>query len=778
MATTDINVRLVDETKRGFAQINSNLKGLQGQTSSLTSGFVKLGAAIATSFAVKGIVETAAKFQDLRTSLSLLMKDADAGAQAFDNIKTFATSSIFSVEQLTESFIKLKAAGIEPTNELLNTFQDTAAIAADSVGAFQAITDLFARTTAGGLGLEELNRLADRGIPVFDILNEKLGVTRLEISEVGKSAQGAQLLLGALQEGLNERFGGAVEGRLNNVSQAFNNLGDAIDNASDAIGQGGLNEALAKAARTMTDFITANMEGFKQFGAFVGDAIMLVVNNIKELTSAFVAYFTVVAIGKILAIAEAFGVLNAVIGKNPLIKIGSVLLGGAAGLYTYFKMGADGAKEATTEIEKTAEAVDKVNQATVGDGARLAEALKLQTASLSGEIEALTSRYQAGNEALLKKLQLETEAVGLSESQQKLAEMRGEAEQKLADELAKIAEKKLKIQNDLAKGDQYRAEATRQLEEAEAKIISQNQDYVNSLEDLVEANRRALEVEKMREYTLDRQVELQRQVRGVQDEIAKITMTDIEKKYYDIEAAARESAEAQIAEYARINKVALDSVPKDIVDEYYERAYEGVEKLKQIHQEHYEISRTWETGWEIAFKKYVENATNASQQAQKVFDTTVRGMEDLFVDFMMKGEANWKEFINSIIEQLLRAELQKLIASVFSGIMGGGESGGGGGGFMGGILSGIGSAIGGLFGGFFAQGGYLPAGKIGIAGEAGPELITGPANITPMDGMGGNVTYNINAVDARSFQELLARDPAAVHAIVDRGRRQLGMGIA
>jgi phage-related minor tail protein len=219
-------------------------------------------------------------------------------------------------------------------------------------------------------------------------------------------------------------------------------------------------------------------------------------------------------------------------------------------------------------------------------------------------------------------------------------------------------------------------------------------------------------------------------------------------------------------------------VPKDIVDEYYERAYEGVEKLKQIHQEHYEISRTWETGWEIAFKKYVENATNASQQAQKVFDTTVRGMEDLFVDFMMKGEANWKEFINSIIEQLLRAELQKLIASVFSGIMGGGDSGGGGGGFMGGILSGIGSAIGGLFGGFFAQGGYLPAGKIGIAGEAGPELITGPANITPMDGMGGNVTYNINAVDARSFQELLARDPAAVHAIVDRGRRQLGMGIA
>jgi len=51
-----------------------------------------------------------------------------------------------------------------------------------------------------------------------------------------------------------------------------------------------------------------------------------------------------------------------------------------------------------------------------------------------------------------------------------------------------------------------------------------------------------------------------------------------------------------------------------------------------------------------------------------------------------------------------------------------------------------------LFGGFFANGGTLGAGKFGIAGENGPELIHGPANITPMK-VGGNVTVNV-AVDA------------------------------
>jgi hypothetical protein len=32
----------------------------------------------------------------------------------------------------------------------------------------------------------------------------------------------------------------------------------------------------------------------------------------------------------------------------------------------------------------------------------------------------------------------------------------------------------------------------------------------------------------------------------------------------------------------------------------------------------------------------------------------------------------------------------------------------------------------------FAEGGNLEAGKLGIAGEAGPEFVEGPASITPM----------------------------------------------
>jgi hypothetical protein len=73
-----------------------------------------------------------------------------------------------------------------------------------------------------------------------------------------------------------------------------------------------------------------------------------------------------------------------------------------------------------------------------------------------------------------------------------------------------------------------------------------------------------------------------------------------------------------------------------------------------------------------------------------------------------------------------------------------------------------------LFGGFFANGGTLGAGKFGIAGENGPELISGPASITPMGGT-TNVTYNINAVDAMSFKAMIAADPSFIHAVAQQG---------
>ena len=90
-----------------------------------------------------------------------------------------------------------------------------------------------------------------------------------------------------------------------------------------------------------------------------------------------------------------------------------------------------------------------------------------------------------------------------------------------------------------------------------------------------------------------------------------------------------------------------------------------------------------------------------------------------------------------------------------------------------------------LFG--YANGGQVVGGKTILVGEKGPEMFTPGTSgyITPnsdlnaqgSSGQGGGSTtviYNINAVDARSFQQLLASDPAILYQLTEQGRKSFG----
>ena len=81
------------------------------------------------------------------------------------------------------------------------------------------------------------------------------------------------------------------------------------------------------------------------------------------------------------------------------------------------------------------------------------------------------------------------------------------------------------------------------------------------------------------------------------------------------------------------------------------------------------------------------------------------------------------------------------------------------------------------------NGGPARAGQAYIVGEAGPELFIPNTNgnvVSNTDlqgaggGGGGTVVYEINAVDARSFQQLVAADPAFIANVAQRGQRTQG----
>ena len=235
MANKKVNIDIIakDKSKQALKGVQSNLDRVKSSAGKLKAALVAIGGALV----VREVLRVTAEFEDLRDSLKSVTGSAEAGKQAFDFISDFATRTQFSVQDLSRSFITLKASGIEPTEKLLRVFTDTAAVTTDQLGVLEAMTRVFSRGVQGGLGLEELNQIADRGIPVFRILEEQLGITRLEISKFGQTTDGARKILEALEKGLGETFAGATEEKLDNLSVSFSNFGIALDNLKDAFGQ-------------------------------------------------------------------------------------------------------------------------------------------------------------------------------------------------------------------------------------------------------------------------------------------------------------------------------------------------------------------------------------------------------------------------------------------------------------------------------------------------------------------------------------------------------------
>ena len=113
------------------------------------------------------------------------------------------------------------------------------------------------------------------------------------------------------------------------------------------------------------------------------------------------------------------------------------------------------------------------------------------------------------------------------------------------------------------------------------------------------------------------------------------------------------------------------------------------------------------------------------------------------------------------------------LSSIFGSLFGGGGSGGG---FVSSLVSVGSKLLGSIFGGGFADGGYLSAGKVGIVGESGPELISGPAQITPMDQAGGQtqVVFNINAIDTQTGTQFLLDNKKQIEGIISNAYTRRG----
>jgi lambda family phage tail tape measure protein len=226
------------------------------------------------------------------------------------------------------------------------------------------------------------------------------------------------------------------------------------------------------------------------------------------------------------------------------------------------------------------------------------------------------------------------------------------------------------------------------------------------------------------------------------------------QKLFDIEEE-RLKVLRQIALVKDLPETERLSREKEVNAIYAER----IEQTKAQNEQDVKNSRDFSKGWEKAYNTYVESAKENFETAGRIFGKITQGMEDAVVEFSRTGKFEFKDFLNTILEELLRSQVRQLIAQVL-----GGGGGGGGGGFK---------SLTKMLG--FANGGIVPTNGPVIVGERGPELLVGASGnrVVPNNALngGGSVTYNISAVDARSFKELVASDPSFIYAVTEQGRK-------
>lgn len=215
------------------------------------------GAIAAIVLPLKAAVSAGAGFEDLKDSLDQVFGSMAAGDAAMQKVFTFAQTTPFQIEDATKAFIALKSAGIEPSMDMLQTFADTASVSVDQLGTFEALIRMVQRSASGGMGLEELNMISDRGIDVLGILGEKLNLGKDDIAEFGKTAEGAAEMVRALTEGLQEKFGGAMEAKMDNLSTKTSNMIIAFKQLGDELFKSGLGDFLKSMADRLTRMANA-----------------------------------------------------------------------------------------------------------------------------------------------------------------------------------------------------------------------------------------------------------------------------------------------------------------------------------------------------------------------------------------------------------------------------------------------------------------------------------------------------------------------------------------
>jgi len=685
------NLKVINETAKTFNGVLKQAAGLAGAylgLRGLTSTF-------------KSIVGVNAEFERLSGSLKTVTGSAKAAKEAFSLIEDFATSTPYQLDEIVDSFIRLKAMGLEPSMEALTSYGNTASAFGKN------ILEFVSAVTSATVG--EFERLKTFGIKAKVEGDTVKFVFQGVTTEVAKNATEIERYLRSIG---NINFGGAMAEQMNTMGGTMSNIEDAMAKVARTIGESGLNDAIKGVLEQFNTLISGSNSAAKSIGGALatavnvaGKAFFALANNIEPIITLLTVRLGAAAIvktwtllkGSVLSLNAALlgtgtAGATATLGLRMMWQVSKLaavqmyattvaanvlkgalaLLGGPAGLVLMLAYG----------LYKLVDSHDVAKRA-ANDHADTLQKLKDQMAETVKE----TSTYMntlSKNQAIAEwshKLKIAEKNVKDLEKELKntggISFFKRHAPNFMLDEYEIFA-------NDLA---EILSESKYNLDEYEKKVWELAAEYpdfkpqadaiqeklllLRAARDDAWTARKELEYINNPELRPKKELEQQtEQLPTVDTSAYEKNIEDIKKKVFELQEPY-DQAMQKAAEW-RDNALAnLDSTKAGYEDFKADvnRVYDDM--VKKASDAALKSSTNWKDGLTRSLQSSYADVTDMAKATENIVKNSFTAMEDTLTEFVMTGKASFSDFVNSIVEGMVRMAIQyAVIKPIMSGIMG------------------------------------------------------------------------------------------------------------
>ncbi|ANT45264.1 tail length tape-measure protein [Xanthomonas phage Xoo-sp2] len=745
-------------------QADSRLKGLASSggsaekaTSGLMGAFTKLIGPLTAAVSVMGtlnkLVDVQRQFDVLNAGLITATGSSENAAEAFDALREFAQQTPYDLNQAVEGFTKLVNLGLDPSERALKSYGNTAsAMGKDLNQMIEAVAD-----AATG----EFERLKEFGIKAKQNGDQVSLTFRGVSTTIGNNAAEIEEYLTKLGE--NE-FAGAMERRMDSLDGAIANLGDTWDQLFLTISQSGIGDVIEDAVRMATDALqeltdmiaSGEMEAllnsqtvqWAEWGKDIDDTISIVTQFIKDnfgewedegegvvdfLIDAFKQLpSNLRAIVQILTVEFAAG-MDRMVASVQFWKDATLAVFNddtIAASYQRFQQRLEGIQNARMDSIDAAlqerDAVVKASEDQIAEARRLREeydkAQEAKNKANSGQDR--LSRFRVGAD------RKSAASSGVDKAAETARKQREKEFQSLQESLrteeeaiqASYAKRKLIIEQNTAEGSALRADLMKRLDAERTEQLSKLGEYGNS------------ELESLRQSLL-KQEDVIKESYARRIELIRANTAEGSAARAELEDKVALDRDKALADLEKQRQSERDSLYNSLLTEE-EMLRQAYDRKKALILESESVTELERQDLLRRLKKQFDDETAQAEQArqQQLLQSGAAvfgGLADLAKTYAGEQSKTYKvlfaiskafsitQAAMSIATGLAKAQELGWPANLaaMAQVAAAGAS----------IISQI---QGSNYSGAYDQGGQIPAGKVGIVGEYGPEIVKGPASVT------------------------------------------------